>query len=55
MASGLPKKEYKTRKDLDILFAWLLFYRQNNKPMEYKKCQEQIEELDAKLKSRALK
>lgn len=52
MASELPKKEYKTRKDLDILFAWLLFYKDNNRPLEFKKCQKQIDELQEKLNNK---
>lgn len=39
------KYNYSTKKDLNILFAWLLFYKQNNRPMDYLKCQKQIDKL----------
>ena len=52
MATVVTKKEYKTRKDLDILFAWLLFYKDNNRPLEFKKCQKQIDELQDKLNNK---
>ena len=40
---------YKTKKDLQILYAWLLFYRDNQRALDYQKCQKQIDDLQNKL------
>lgn len=39
------KRELKTEKDLENLFSWLIFYRDNKQIKQYQKCQEQIDKL----------
>lgn len=43
-------KEYSTKKDLEILFSWLIFYRNNKQVKEYQTCQQQIDNLLPKFK-----
>ena len=38
-------KNNKTEKDLEILFAWNMFYLKTKNVQGYQKCQEQIAEL----------
>lgn len=44
------KKEYKTEKDLENLFSWLIFYRDNKQIDKYQQCQQQIDKLLPKVR-----
>lgn len=46
----MATKEYKTEKDLENLFSWLIFYRDNKMVKEYQNCQEQISKLAPKIR-----